>query len=203
MYMNPYAASQRIFGLYEIEIQNYFRAFSPQCDYFVDIGAADGYYSLIYRKYNKHGRILICDGGTGNSEQQKRNLALNNFTLENISFQDKKWIWDVSNNECIRIDDLILDSNRSYFFKIDVDGNELKVLKGGSSHFKNNQCCFIVETHSLALENACIDFLKGFQYECRIIKNSLLRIILPELRKPCEHNRWIVAAKNIALSSNR
>jgi hypothetical protein len=195
MYMNPDFDSQRIFGLYEIEILGYFRAFARQCDYFVDIGASNGYYSLIYRKHNKHGFIFICDAGLGFSEQQKKNFALNNFTLENVSFQDKKWVLDKSDNECIKIDDFIVDSKKNYFFKIDVDGSELNVLRGGVNHFKNKHCYFIIETHSLALENACIDFLKGLQYDCKIINNSFLRIILPELREPWEHNRWIVATK--------
>ena len=45
--------AQRIIGLDEREIQKPFMNYSKNCNYFFDIGASDGYYSLLYRKYRE------------------------------------------------------------------------------------------------------------------------------------------------------
>ena len=181
MCIDPYSSSQRIFGFYEKEIAAYFAEFARKCDYFFDIGAADGYYSLIYRKYNKHGKIFVCECTPEFYELQKRNFKLNNMALDNIIFQTNKFIWDEIANNTI---------------KIDVDGGEPNVLKSGINQLKNNQCYLIIETHSLKLEKDCINFLKGLQYESKIIKNCFWRIILPEFRQ-IKHNRWFIAKREV------
>ena len=194
MYADPYETSQRILGFYEKEIAPYFIEFARKCDYFFDIGAADGYYSLIYRKYNKQGKVFVCEGNPEYSKLQKVNFALNNIELDNSLFLTHKFIRDKIGNNNIKIDDLIIGENKNYFFKIDVDGEELSVLKSAINQIKNNQCYFIIETHSLTLERDCINFLKNLHYESKIVKNAFYRIVLPELR-PTEHNRWFIARR--------
>jgi hypothetical protein len=111
------------------------------------------------------------------------------------------FIWDeIINSKNIKIDDLINETNKTIFFKIDVDGGELNVLKSGIKQIENNQCYFIIETHSLRLEQDCINFFKNLQYESKIIKNYFWRSILPEHRT-ITHNRWLVAKGGVICGS--
>jgi hypothetical protein len=195
MRLDPYSSSQRILGLYEMEVQKHFKAYANKCEYFFDVGASDGYYSLIYRKHNKQGKMFLCDAGTGWAQLEKENFVLNNFVLTNVLFESEKWIGDEGDGVHIKIDDLLHETDKDCFIKIDVDGTELHVLRSGVNLLRNNRCRLIVETHSLELEKACIDFLSDLQYECKVIKNSFLRIIFPECRAPLWFNRWLIATK--------
>lgn len=191
MYIDTNSNSQAILGTREREIQDYFKCFALQCDYFFDIGAPDGYYSLIYRRLNRGGKIFICDINTEYNELQKGNFNLNGFSFEeNVS----RFNQPISNADNSRVDDLINVKNKKIFFKIDVDGAELEVLNGGMRTFRDNPCYFIIETHTLGLEKECIRLLKDMGYVVRIIKPLWWRIFLCE-RRPSAHNRWFVAQR--------
>lgn len=183
-----------ILGTYEVEIKSYFKRFASQCNYFLDIGASDGYYSLIYRRYNKYGKIFICDANPVFRSIQEDNFKLNKFLLDKNISQVVKFISDKNDLDNIRVDDLISEKKVKIFFKIDVEGSELNVLRGGVCTLKDNQCYLIVETHSLEQEKECIKFLKSLKYICKIIEFTFWRIFLPEERYS-EHNRWFIAER--------
>jgi hypothetical protein len=53
---------------------------------------------------------------------------------------------------------------------------------------------WIIETHSLDLENGCIELLRSAGFQTRVIPNGWWRVFIPELR-PIAHNRWLAAWK--------
>jgi hypothetical protein len=185
---------QRYLGLDENEIQRCFKKFSAQAGIFVDIGASDGYYGLIYRKLNNEGVLYLCDANASFAEQQMNNFKLNGFGLNSVNIVSK-FIADYNDDNHVALDTLIDKIQGTVFIKIDVDGGELHVLKGVEKTLTRNNCKVIVETHSKELEENCIKYLENIGYKTNIIPNAWWRLIVPEQR-PIPHNRWFSAEKN-------
>lgn len=190
--LNPANKSQLIIGLYELEIQKYFKKYAKICNYIFDIGAAYGYYSLIYKKFNPSGQVFMFEPGYSKFNQvQLKNFKANNFDLSTIT-QINKMVSNTKSEKTIAIDDFFKEKNQKLLFKIDVDGYELDVLKSGIETFKNNNCYFVVETHSYQLEEDCLKFLENIGFKTKIIKNGAFRTIIKDER-PIELNRWFIA----------
>lgn len=193
--LNPSHSSQIIWGLNELEIHSYFKKYALKTDFILDIGAAFGYYSLIYRKINRQGKIFAFEPGVGRFHKQiVSNFNKSGYSMENIELIGKM-VGCSNDNDFVKIDDYFSNKkNQKILFKIDVDGGELDVLKSGFNSFKNNECYFIIETHSPQLEKDCIEFMKENGYQTKIIKNAWYRKFVPENR-PLELNRWFIAYK--------
>jgi predicted RNA methylase len=189
--------TQQITGLYEREIQTAVRRFASRASTALDIGAGDGYYTLYFASRPGIRKVIACEPDPKRIGQLERNLGLNPSCEAN-----KVSVRPV----CVGIpgaqdlETLIQNTPEPVLLKIDVEGAELEVLESGKDCLARRDLMLIIETHSLALERECIDFLKRLGYECRIRKNGWYRKIVPELRH-LPHNRWLVAERaNRALS---
>jgi hypothetical protein len=192
MQIDASSKGQRIIGLDEREIQTAFKEFSHKSNCFLDIGASDGYYSLIYKKLNPKGKIFAFELKDELISEMEANFKTNNFNYADVTLI-KKFVADKTDEKHTTIDVLNL-KNQTLFFKVDVDGGEMDVLKGLKNTITTNTCYFIIETHTKQLEKDCIAFLETAGYKTSIITNALWRIIIPETR-PIEHNRWFSAYK--------
>ncbi len=194
-YLDTKDKTQLFLGLYEIEIHKYFKKFAKKADVMFDIGAAYGYYSLIYRSYSKLGQIYSFDPGIGKFDAVYRANFKENFgNFDNVNLSGKL-VGNTESSDFIKINDVLKEiKNKSILFKIDVDGGELDVLESGLEAFKQNNCFFVVETHSFKLEEDCVALLRKEGYKVKIIKNGWYRIFIKDLR-PLELNRWFVAYK--------
>ena len=185
--------TQRYLGLDEKEIQRKFKQYAIATDVFVDIGSSDGYYGLIYHKWNREGTQYLCDARQAFAQEQKDNFILNSYDTVKIHFVSK-FIAGISNEESVALDELLKDVDGDIFLKIDVDGGELNVLQGVVNTLRERQCMLIVETHSKELEVGCTNYLDQLGYTTQIIRNAWWRRFIPELR-PIAHNRWFSAEK--------
>ena len=187
LYVDPVYNLQRLTGAYEQEILATFVNWAKTCNCFFDIGAFDGYYSLVYKKYNPAGDVYLFDANTNLENIQQKNFALNNITAGfHLYF---KTISGVNSDWQVLPGDLQFMHNK-VLIKVDVEGAEAIVLQGMHDLLKENDCRLIIETHSVQLEKDCMAFLNSHGYDVRIIKNAWWRSILPE-RRPLEHNRWL------------
>ena len=190
MYINPDYKFQRLIGADEHEIQSLFVNYSKRCTMFFDVGASDGYYSLLFRKYNTSGPLFVFDGNPGFKEIQSKHFALNNTKGYRQFF---KFVSNTNDEQQISLDSFDI-RNDKVLIKADVEGRELNVLRGAVQLLRNNKCFLLVETHSVQLERDCVDFLLQLGYHTKIIKNAWWRFFLPE-RRPLAHNRWLAAWK--------
>lgn len=182
--------AQRVLGLDEREIQKPFADYAKKCTHFFDIGASDGYYSLLYRKYNKNGKIFMFEAQDRFKAEQEEHFKMNAFEINYKHFA--KFVSNTNDSTNISIDTLFTETNQKLLFKIDVDGGEMEVFKGMITTIQNNNCFFVVETHTKQLEIDCIKFVENLGYKTRIIDAAWYRTFVPEER-PIEHNRWFVA----------
>src|SRR4051812_10087730 len=73
--------AQRVLGLDEFEIQGVVKEYSKKARYFFDIGASDGYYSLLYRNHNKNGIIYMFEAQERFKAEISENFLLNSFPI--------------------------------------------------------------------------------------------------------------------------
>lgn len=194
MRIDPAAKTQRLLGLDEREIQREFVAFSRWAEVLVDIGSSDAYYGLLFRKYNADGTVYLIDGNGAFAPLQRRHFEINfpgaqpEVRTAFVTPPDRQ-----GEGTTLLSRDLPV-AGRRVFFKIDVDGWELDVLKSAEALLVGSECRLIIETHTAELEQACIRFLEDRGYRTRIIDNGWWRTILPEQR-PIVHNRWLSAVR--------
>ena len=144
---------------------NNFKKYKPE--YFLDIGAHGGLYSIILKKNFPSLNILTFEPDKQNRYQLYSNLFLNNFENKikvfNFGLSDKygvvsfgirkegnrggKSIGSQGKEKIIvkQLDDVISNKNKNCFLKIDVEGHELNVIRGSKKFLKNNNCLIQVE----------------------------------------------------------
>jgi hypothetical protein len=77
------------------------------------------------------------------------------------------------------------------FIKIDVEGDEAKVLRGAKRTLTARRPGLVVEVHGEALEAECIELLADYGYSPVVVDRS--RRVFNEARG-LTHNRWLVCA---------
>ena len=165
-------------------------------NYFLDVGANCGYYSLQISKEISNIKVLSFEPNfeaySKFSKTLKKNLNLSKkIKLENFGLSDKsaklrmqsmlKFGYAQTGGSSV-IDENLNDKNFLFYadfkigdnyikltdekisIKIDVEGHELKVLKGIKNIIKKNQCILQIEIFSKNYENVN-NFLSSFGYK--------------------------------------
>jgi FkbM family methyltransferase len=137
-------------------------------DYFFDIGAHAGLYSLLAKSVNDKINIHAFEPDKQNLSQLYANLYLNkqfdNINVHSLAISNStgQAFLDRSSDtsratRCIadngsyqvdvsRFDDLFPEKGKSAIFKIDVEGHESGVIEGAEEFLKQNQCILIIES---------------------------------------------------------
>ena len=145
-------------------IKNYMK-YNPE--YFLDIGAHGGLYSIILKKNFSKLNVIAFEPDQQNRYQLYGNIFLNNFENEikvydfglsnnknQVSFgirkegnRGGKTIKESGNLKITvnPLDDIFLEKNKNCFIKIDVEGHEKEVIMGSKNFLKNNFCLIQVE----------------------------------------------------------
>ena len=166
---------------------------------FIDCGSNYGFYSLYTASLSEKNRIISIEASKNTLDEFTKNLKLNNFNNinffnnavsnsdgEKISFYESVNDWESSqthNNfefnsetvvKSIKIDTLIRDKHLDDYMviiKLDVEGNEINVIKGALDLIKKSNPLIIIEFSKYIFENLDnIDYLKNFliQYDYSI-----------------------------------
>ena len=166
---------------------------------FVDCGSNYGFYSFYVASLSKKNEIISIEASKATSNEFIKNLKLNNFKNisffnnavtnsinENISFYESVNDWESSqthnnfkfNSELIvkttKIDSILQDyflEDYIVIIKLDVEGNEINVIKGALEVIKKSNPIIIIEFSKYIFENVDnIDYLKNFltQYDYSI-----------------------------------
>jgi FkbM family methyltransferase len=154
----------------------------------LDIGCGIGDYTLLCLKYFNCDKVISIDALSELCEQTKENLRLNGID-KNKAIIVQKAISDKRGSEkilieggsikmaivsekgfskihSITIDELVekLSLNSLNIIKMDIEGSELKALRGAKNTLSVFKPRLIVEVHSKALRQSVIDFLKLNHY---------------------------------------
>ena len=167
LYVDPVYNLQRLTGAYEHEILATFVNWAKTCNCFFDIGAFDGYYSLVYKKYNPAGDVYLFEANKTLEAIQKKHFALNYITTGfHLYFKTMSGV----NGDWQVLPGGLQFMHNKPLIKIDVEGAEAGVLEGMPSLLRENDCRLIIETHSFELEKDCISFLNKRDIRCALLK---------------------------------
>jgi len=188
--------SQRVLGLDEAEITSAIRRLTADAGSALDIGANDGWYSLYFASRPNIERVIAFEPCQALMGRVQENFALNDPTFaEKLSCMNT-FVGTTDDENWCTVDSVVNDLPRPILLKIDVDGGELDVLRGGRRLLESGQALLVIETHSKDLEDDCFALLADFGYEVRVVRNAWYRWLIPEAR-PLIHNRWLVASPNV------
>ena len=144
---------------------NNFKKYKPE--YFLDIGAHGGLYSIILKNKFPKLNVWAFEPDRQNRYQLYGNLFLNNFEREievynfGLSSNNKEVAFGIVKDgnrggktimesgelkiNVKPLDEVFLEKSKICFVKIDVEGHELEVIKGSIKFLKNNFCLIQVE----------------------------------------------------------
>jgi SAM-dependent methyltransferase len=178
-------------GVFEIELARHVRALCrPGTDCF-DVGAREGYYTLAMAKLARGGRVLALDFDPEWCEHLRRNLDANPSLVPRPEVRTVKVVerGDDARGR-VSLDDVAYGDTGFVpgLIKLDIEGDELKALRGAERVLRERMPHLIVESHSPELELECGKLLVAQGYDPFVVKP---RRWLPEVR--AEYNRWLVA----------
>jgi hypothetical protein len=171
-------------GLYESELNKYFRSMVRPGFNSFDVGGQGGYVALMLAKLSGGGRVVSFECDAAAVTVMRETFARNPYAIETIqAFVGKSEGAGKTTLDAVAARTFIPD-----FIKMDIEWAELDALQGAQTILSTRKPGLIVETHSKELEDACIDLLRGHDYEPKIVDQ---RRWFPDVRT-IAHNRWLV-----------
>lgn len=188
IHTDPQTNSQRILGLAEAEVGKCFREFARKCVKYVELGASDGYYSMVVRRENAGAEIIACEPQPHYAEIARKNFAENGLSEE-------KFAWRVEYGGTDQLPLANLAAAEGFvFLKIDIDGGELEALRTMGDGWNGFKGAILLEVHSEELKTSCRSLLEAAGFRCMRIPQAWWRLFVPE-RRPLKLNEWIIATK--------
>jgi Methyltransferase FkbM domain len=186
-------------GTFEREVQGWLQTFSADARTAIDVGTAEGEYSLFFLRKTGAQRVLAFEPMDSCRTRFRENLALNGLERDSRLRISDKTVGAADSADMAKLDSILDEVELPVVVKVDVDGAEMDVLRGAGKLIALPRVRWIIETHTPALEQECIEHMKAAGYWTRIVPNAWWRILLPEMReaahRPENHNRWFIAAR--------
>lgn len=179
-------------GLYERETHAVVRRLLRGCNGAIDLGAAKGDFTVHCLRQPGMRRVVAVEPLERECVQFSANLALNGYAGDSrlhlhagFAGRGEPPLWRT-------LDELAEGMPAPVFLKVDIDGPEAEVLRGGPRLLHDHDCRLLIETHSPEAEADCERQLQAAGYTVRIIRPGWWRAVLRE-RRPIPHNRWLAA----------
>jgi hypothetical protein len=188
MQLNLQSQLQRLFGLDEHEIAGAVRRGLANARSAVDVGANDGYYTLVFLRSNAE-RVIACEPGPV-ADDLLRNISINHYPSEGRFEVERRPIGTRTNE--LSLGRLLADLPRPLLVKIDIDGGEVDALASAGDLDRLESTFWVVETHSVELERECTAWFEARRFKTSIVDHAWWRTFIPELR-PGPQNRWLIA----------
>jgi Methyltransferase FkbM domain len=184
--------TQRWLGLQERELYRWFCQLSEGIHTAFDVGANDGVYTLYFLAKTPAEKVFAFEPAAETVVQLKNNLALNGLggspRLEILH----QCVGASADGQTAKLDSFAERIRPPCLIKVDIDGGEVSLLEGARTLLSSPGVRWIIEVHSKALQEKCVEILRRADYAVVVVPNAWWRHFLPELR-PGELNQWIVA----------
>jgi hypothetical protein len=176
-------------GLYEIELAPHVRELCTPGSTSFDLGSESGFYALVFARRGG-GRALAVEANPTTSERLRRNVAANPGLAPLIEVLNTRVAMETSETT-VSLDELAYRTGGFVpdLVKLDVEGFEVKAIRGAERLLSERMPHLIVETHDEDLDAACRELLEEHGYTVEPVEP---RRWLPEVRT-ASFNRWLVA----------
>jgi hypothetical protein len=184
--------TQRWLGLQERELNKWLRHLSVGIRTAIDVGANDGMYTLYFLVKTPAQKVFAFEPASDSIEQMKRNLVSNGLENDRRLELVTQHVGAVARGQYVTLDSYLDRIKFPCFVKVDIDGGEVLLLEGARQLLSSGRVRWIIEVHSVALQEQCLDIFRRANYRTVVVRNAWWRHFLPELR-PGDLNQWIVA----------
>ena len=184
--------TQRWLGLQERELYGWFRRLSGGIRTAIDVGASEGVYTLYFLARTPAVRVFAFEPSADGVRQLKSNLALNGLDNSPRLEIVPKSVGASATGQQTTLDSLRDRIDDPCLVKVDIDGGEVSLLDGARALLHSSETRWIIEVHSNALQEKCLEILQAENYRTLVVRNAWWRHFLPELR-PGDLNHWIIA----------
>jgi precorrin-6B methylase 2 len=182
-----------MWGMFERPLIPWVRKFFQDAHVAYDIGNAEGYYTLAFLRLCAPGGRVIAFEANPVANREFRVTMERNTIAARVQLIEA-FVGDGSDGKTISVD--ATKSDRGLpppdVVKIDVEGAEVRVLRGMEKTLRGGHPPVILEVHSKELEQQSLEMLQGWDYHTEVVDFTLMEKVYSEYR-PLPHNRWIVA----------
>jgi methyltransferase FkbM-like protein len=185
--------TQHYLGLYERELYPSVRRLARGARTLLDVGAAEGMYSLYFLARSGVRRVVAFEPSDRRAGLL-RNLRLNGLEGDPRFVLRTEFVGAADGPGTVCLDSLLGEVELPCVVKVDVEGAEADVLRGAAELLRRGGTAWVIETHSAALERECLEILREAGHRARVVGNAWWRRWIPEGR-PIPHNRWVVSEK--------
>ena len=181
---------RKLFGLYESEVLPYVRRYVRPGDVCWDIGAAEGYYGFAFARLAAPGRVYCFDIDPQLVGHLTRLATTNAHLGSVVTVHPIRLGSSPIDDTQTSVDALVYERGwrPPNVLKMDVDGDEVRILQGALRVLRQHHPRLIIEVHSEQLEADCRDLLRSIGYDVIVVPN---RIVMAEHAFRPAHNRWI------------
>lgn len=181
----------RIVGLFEWELQAPFVSLARQAGSLLDVGAAEGYYAVWFRKLRPSCPIRAVEPESARHRADfLASFAENQLPLDAVQW----WEQPLGAGPGTRTLAEALDGLPApVLLKLDVEEAEDAVYQSGRAALAQARPLMLVETHSLAFEALLARDLTDLGYAVRIIDPAWWRLGPLREMRTLAHNRWLIA----------
>jgi hypothetical protein len=188
--------SQFYLGLFEREVYSWLHHLSRGIGTAIDIGAADGEYTLYFLTRTNAQRVLTFEPSSETRPRLLQNLMLNGMQRSPRLSLVSQFVGSNRSGET-SLDMIMPLVSAPTLIKLDIDGGEVEVLRGATRLLALPDTRWLIETHTQQLEDECIAILQKAGFETKVVPQAWWRLVVPEMRASAE-NRWLVAARRLA-----
>jgi hypothetical protein len=193
MELNLRTDSQLYVGLFERELYPVLKRLSRGIQSAVDIGAANGEYTLYILMKTGMKRLIAFEPDLSFTDRLHRNMGLNGLKASPRFELHTKFLGPEERPDTIAADTLSEWITAPCLIKMDIEGGELAVLRASKNLLAVPGLRWLIEVHSKAIRQECISILESCGYTATYIPQARWRVLLPELRGT--EVGWLVATK--------
>jgi hypothetical protein len=191
--LNPDHDLQREFGLVERELHPWFRRLARGIHSAVDLGAAQGEYTLFFLRRTSATTVLAFEAQASQIPTLTANLALNSLEHDPRLQVLMKFVGSALNDGEVTLDDYEARLAGPCLIKMDIERNEYPVLVGCPKLVARPDVRWIIEVHTPELDAQCRALLEQAGYRVVGVRDAWWRRVIPETRS--EFVAWLVAFK--------
>jgi len=178
-------------GLYEVETKPWLRRLSRGIRTALDVGSADGWYTIYFLKKTSAARVMAFEPDPAALDVFRRNLILNGAE----GFEPSATLVGSRDGAgTTTLDSHLPEISFPCLVKVDVEGAELAVLEGAARLLAAPGVSWMVEIHSADMETRCRDRLEAEGYVVHTVHKAWWRAVVRE-KRPLPVNHWLIAVR--------
>ena len=146
---NPRVSLRKVLGLYEHELNAWLEAALPRVTRLVDVGANDGYFTFgcaaAFERLGTAAEIVCFEPQPGHAAALRQAMGRRARSQVRIDVI-QALVGDRVTDGQTTLDAVAVKERRNTMIKIDVEGAELDVIRGGKSWIDSSNA-FVIEVH--------------------------------------------------------